>query len=122
MSELTKIYKTSHADIAIIYLEGEIDIHTAPQFERLVQSEMDAGHYRIIVGCEKLNYISSAGLGVFMCFIEEARDNGGDIKIFGMPSSLKDIIVTIGLTKIFDIVDDLPTAIACFTTSPTGKG
>ena len=121
MPNPTKIYKQEQQDITVIYLEGEVDLKTAPQFEKLVQAEIDAGRYRIIVSCEKLSYISSAGLGVFMSFIEEVRENGGDIKIYGMPSNLRNIIVTMGFTKIFDMVDDLTTAISRFTTSATEK-
>ncbi|MEP7340332.1 MAG: STAS domain-containing protein, partial [Acidobacteriota bacterium] len=70
--------------LSIVTLEGFVDAHTAPQFENTIQSEIAAGRNRIIVNCEKLSYISSAGLGVFMSFIEEIREIGGDIKICGL--------------------------------------
>jgi anti-sigma B factor antagonist len=70
--------------LSIITLEGFVDAHTAPQFESAVQTEIEAGRTRIIVDCARLNYISSAGLGVFMSFIEEVRELGGDIKICGL--------------------------------------
>jgi anti-sigma B factor antagonist len=38
----------------------------------------------IIVNFKDLDYISSAGLGVFMVFIEEIRSGGGDIKLVEM--------------------------------------
>ena len=65
----------------VIRLAGYVDAYTAPDFEAAVQAEVSSGRKRLIVDCEKLSYISSAGLGVFMSFIEEVREAGGDIKI-----------------------------------------
>src|SRR6185369_16264146 len=56
--------------LSIISIEGFVDAHTAPQFEDAIQKSVEAGRIRIVVNCEKLSYISSAGLGVFMSFIE----------------------------------------------------
>lgn len=103
--------QTSQQDgLSIITLEGFVDAHTAPQFESAVQTEMDAGRTKIIVDCTKLNYISSAGLGVFMSFIEELREIGGDIKICGLVPKVKHTFDILGFQDIFDMVDDLPAA------------
>ncbi len=44
-------------DVSVITLEGFVDAHTAPQFENAIQQAVDAGRIRIVVNCEKLNYI-----------------------------------------------------------------
>lgn len=92
--------------LVIITLEGFVDAHTAPQFESAVQSEIDAGHIRLIVDCEKLSYISSAGLGVFMSFVEEVRDRGGDIKICGLVPKVKHTFEILGFQDIFEMLED----------------
>lgn len=99
---------------SIITLEGFVDAHTAPQFENAVQAELDAGRTRIIVNCEKLNYISSAGLGVFMSFIEEVRERGGDIMICGLIPKVKHTFDILGFQDIFEMPDDQATAVASF--------
>lgn len=103
--------------ISIITLEGFVDAHTAPQFENAVQAEIDAGRHRIIVNCEKLNYISSAGLGVFMSFIEELRERDGDLKICGLVPKVKHTFEILGFQDIFEMLDDQPTAMRHFTAS-----
>ncbi|MCI0387175.1 MAG: STAS domain-containing protein [Acidobacteria bacterium] len=100
--------------LSIITLEGFVDAHTAPQFENAIQSEVDAGHHRIIVNCEKLNYISSAGLGVFMSFIEEIREHGGDIKICGLVPKVRHTFEILGFQDLFEMLDDQPTAVQRF--------
>jgi anti-sigma B factor antagonist len=110
--------KTTIEDrLSIITIEGFVDAHTAPQFENAIQSEIDAGRHFIIVNCEKLNYISSAGLGVFMSFIEEVRERGGDIKICGLTPKVKHTFEILGFQDLFEMLDDQPAAVARFTAS-----
>ena len=110
--------QTSEKDgLSIITLEGFVDAHTAPQFENAIQSEIEAGRNRVIVNCEKLNYISSAGLGVFMSFIEEVREIGGDIKICGLTPKVKHTFEILGFQDIFEMLDDQPTAVQRFNAS-----
>ena len=100
--------------VAVLSLEGFLDAHTAPQFEEAIQKEINAGHRRIVIHCEKLTYISSAGLGVFMSFIEELREAGGDIKISGVIPKVLQVFEILGFQSLFDIVDTVPEAVARF--------
>lgn len=102
-------------NVAIISLEGAVDAHTAPQFEQAVQAAVDEGKNHIVVDCSKLTYISSAGLGVFMSFVEEVRDEGGDIKICGLSEKAKQPFEILGFESLFDFCDDAETAKAGFS-------
>ena len=96
---------------AIISLEGAVDAHTAPKFEEAVQSVIDAGQHKIVVDCQKLTYISSAGLGVFMGFIEEVREvDGGDIKICGLSEKVKQPFEILGFETLYDFCPDVESA------------
>jgi len=106
--------------VSIIMIEGFVDAHTAPEFENAIQAEINAGRHFIIVNCEKLNYISSAGLGVFMSFIEEIRERGGDIKICGLVPKVKHTFEILGFQEIFDMLDDQSSAIRRFGAAGLG--
>lgn len=95
-------------------LEGYLDAHTAPQFERAIETEFSAGHLRLIADCARLDYISSAGLGVFMSFIEDIRAAGGDIKLCSIVPKVYQVFDVLGFPELFDIVDSVPTALARF--------
>jgi anti-sigma B factor antagonist len=101
--------------VSVVSLDGFLDAHTAPQFEEAIQSEINAGRRQIVVSCEKLTYISSAGLGVFMSFIEELREAGGDIKICSVAPKVLQVFEILGFQSLFDIVDNVPQAIAKFS-------
>ena len=115
------ISTTQNNGIAIINLDGFVDAHTAPHFETAIQTQLDAGHVRIVVDCSKLNYISSAGLGVFMSFIEEVRDQNGDIKISGLVPKVRHTFEILGFHDLFEMDADLPTALASFSAAHSAK-
>jgi anti-sigma B factor antagonist len=112
------IARSTQDGISILALEGYLDAHTAPQFEKAVQEEFEAGRIRLIVDCTKLTYISSAGLGVFMIFVEEIRDAGGDIKICGLAPKVYQVFEILGFPALFDIVEDIPTAVKKYEEAP----
>jgi len=116
------VTKVEQDDLSIIRIDGYLDAHTAPQFEQVVQSEIDASRFRIIVDCAKLAYISSAGLGVFMSFIEEVREGGGDIKICSLTPKVKSVFEILGFSDLYDICDDVADAVQRFATSPVKEG
>jgi anti-sigma B factor antagonist len=115
------ISTTHHNNIAIISLDGFVDAHTAPQFENAMQTELDAGNVRIVVDCSKLNYISSAGLGVFMSFIEEVREVNGDIKISGLAPKVRHTFEILGFHDLFEMLEDLNSALASFSVAHSAK-
>jgi len=104
-------------DIHILHISGYLDAHTVPRFEEAIQKLVKAQHYKIIVNMEKLDYISSAGLGVFMGFIEEIRENGGDIKLCRLSAKVFRVFDLLGFPTLFDIVDSQQEAVERFGTS-----
>jgi anti-sigma B factor antagonist len=112
------IHKSAEQGLSVLALEGYLDAHTAPEFEKVVQAEFEAGRVRLVVECSRLTYISSAGLGVFMSFIEEIRAAGGDIKICGLAPKIFQVFDILGFSALFDIVPDLPAAVRRYQEAP----
>lgn len=84
----------------------------------MIEDELSGGRHRLIVDCEKLTYISSAGLGVFMGYIEEIREQEGDIKICGPTPKVRQVFELLGFDSLFHIVDDVAAAKQKFAESP----
>ena len=92
-------------DISILYLKGYLDAHTAPEFENALQSLVDEERIRIVVNLSELSYISSAGLGVFMGFIEDIRNKGGDIKLAEPSEKVFRVFDLLGFPVLYQIFD-----------------
>ena len=114
MSTNFQIERSELGGAVVLALDGFLDAHTAPQFENAISSEVEAGHLHLVADCRKLSYISSAGLGVFMSFIEEIREKGGDIKLSGIEPKVYQVFEVLGFHELFDIVDTVEAAVALF--------
>ncbi len=109
-----EITTSQQGDIHILHISGYLDAHTVPRFEEAIQDLVKKQHYKIIVNMEKLDYISSAGLGVFMGFIEEIREHGGDIKLCRLSDKVFRVFDLLGFPTLFDIVADQEEAVQRF--------
>jgi anti-sigma B factor antagonist len=104
--------------VCVLDLTGELDAHTAGEFEAALQKCLDEGHTRLIVSGRELHYISSAGLGVFMEFVEPVREAGGDIKIAALQPRVFNVFDLLGFPLLFDIVESEEAAAARFSEAP----
>ncbi len=101
-------------DISVLYISGFLDAHTAPELEEAIQKLIDGQRYKLLINFKDLSYISSAGLGVFMGFIEQIRDQGGDIKMSNMTPKIYRVFDLLGFPTLYDIVEDETLAVLKF--------
>jgi len=104
-------------EISILNLSGFLDAHTTPVFEDELHGLLRAKRFKIIVNLKKLDYISSAGLGVFMGFIEEIREQGGDIKLSNLSLKVFKVFDLLGFPALYQIFDEESQAIEKFNTA-----
>lgn len=104
-------------NVEILEISGELDAHTASKLEDSLKSLIDKNRHNIIVNCHDLDYIASAGLGVFMAYIEDVRGLGGDIKLTNMNEKVFNVFDLLGFPTLYDILDDEREAITQFQNS-----
>ncbi len=109
-----QISNRKNGDIVILDISGELDAHTAPSLEEAITGLIGQNEHRIIVNCTSLEYISSAGLGVFMAYIEDVRELGGDIKLAEMKPSVYNVFDLLGFPTLYDILEKETEAVAKF--------
>ncbi len=101
-----EVVREDRTEVSILRLRGFLDAHTAPQFEKAIQELLSEDKFQIIVSMADLNYISSAGLGVFMGFIEEIREKEGDIKLSNMSDKVFKVFDLLGFPALYQIYKD----------------
>jgi len=107
----------SSGTVQILDLQGELDAHTAAELEAAIQKCQKDNQVHILVNGANLMYISSAGLGVFMAYIEEVRESGGDIKIAALRPKVYNVFDLLGFPMLFDIVETEAGAVEKFSSS-----
>ncbi|MEQ9104212.1 MAG: STAS domain-containing protein [Rhodothermales bacterium] len=103
--------------VRILDLHGELDAHTAAELETAIQKCQSEQAVNILVNGQNLVYISSAGLGVFMAFIEEVRECGGDIKIAALQPKVYNVFDLLGFPMLFDIMETEDEAVSKFSSA-----
>jgi len=99
------IERIDQEEISILNASGFLDLHTVPKFEEEIDKLIKEKRYKIIVNLKNLDYISSAGLGVFMGFIEEIREQDGDIKLCNLSERVFKVFDLLGFPALFEIFD-----------------
>ena len=110
-------FKVHHRDgdgFSVIELKGYLDAHTAPDLETKFQELLGDRKFNIVVNCRDLTYISSAGLGVFMAYIEDVRKNKGDIKLTNMSPKVYNVFDLLGFPILYEIYKDETEAVNKF--------
>ncbi len=109
-----EIKKRSKSGIVVLDIFGELDAHTAPGLEKEFQKLIEDKSVNIVVNGSGLEYISSAGLGVFMAYIEDIRSQNGDIKIAGLRPKVFNVFDLLGFPTLYDIIETEDDAIGRF--------
>ena len=87
----------------IIAIVGEIDASSSIELDLAIAKSVGEGYKKILVDCHALEYISSAGLGVFMSYIEELRDKNISFVLFGMKERVLNTFRILGLADLLNI-------------------
>ncbi len=114
MNEFKVLTKDS-GNAVVMELQGFLDAHTAPELEKMFSELIGKGKYNIVVNFNLLNYISSAGLGVFMAYIDEVRSNNGDIKLANMQQKVFNVFDLLGFPFLYEIYKDQNEALKKFS-------
>lgn len=88
----------------IIVPIGEIDASSSIELDLTIAKSVGEGFTRILVDCSALDYISSAGLGVFMSYIEEFNDKDIKMALYGMNEKVINTFEILGLSELLTIV------------------
>jgi anti-sigma B factor antagonist len=101
--------------ITLVELSGQLDAHTAPDFEHFLEERVGTEKKtKLILDFCNLEYISSAGLGVLMGLIEEVRSQGGDMKLIRVPDKIYHVLDLLGFPIVFEVLPKLKDALDAF--------
>jgi anti-anti-sigma factor len=104
--------------VQIIELSTRVDVASSPVLEALCHELLESGHFKIICDFSGNEYVSSAGLRVFLSTLKRARKAGGDVVLCCLKPGILEIFDMTGFTSLFKIVDSLDAALALFQPTP----
>ena len=78
-------------EVVKIRVDGVLDTLTSPELEKVMNSLVAQKRYKIIIDLGGVDYISSAGWGIFISHLKEIRENRGDLKLTRMLPQVSEI-------------------------------
>jgi anti-sigma B factor antagonist len=91
--------------VNLLTVRGFLDAHTFEELEKTINELFEAGSYKLVVDISGLDYISSAGAGVFIGAIGTAQENDGNIILMKPGPNVKEVFDLLGLSQIFTFKD-----------------
>lgn len=104
-------------DALVIYLEGKFDLQLAIEVESKINEILDRGEIYLVFDLEKVKYISSSGLRIFIATMRRLKASNGEMKISHMTPQIRKFFEVVGLIDLLSIYDTPEAAAADFSTS-----
>ena len=98
-------------DVVVFKISGRLDSNTSQEFDRRIFEAIDQGSRRLVVDCEKLDYITSAGLRVLNKTAKRLRKENGGIVLCAMVDYVREVFEIAGFDTFLPIVDTLDNAV-----------
>lgn len=96
-------------DISVIKVGGYIDTTTSAELENALETLLKNGTINIIIDLGNVDYISSAGWGIFISEIKGIRERGGDLKLVRMIPDVYEVFELLEfhyILKAFDTIEE----------------
>ncbi|MBE6262183.1 MAG: STAS domain-containing protein [Prevotella sp.] len=88
----------------VAILEGSLDTAAARETEEIMSPLNDVEGKDIIIDCTGLEYISSAGLRIFLGILQSAEDKGEHVYIRNINDNVRYIFDITGFSNIFEFI------------------
>jgi len=91
----------------VLRIEGRVDSSNAGEFEQALLGSINAGERRLVLDLGALDYVSSAGLRVFLMAAKRLGPVQGRMALFGLQPNVREVFEISGFTTILTVRDDL---------------
>jgi anti-anti-sigma factor len=101
-------------EVSEVRVDGVIDTLTASELEQVIDSLLRRGRFKIVIDLAGVDYISSAGWGIFISHIKDVRANEGDIKLANMVPDVNEIFELLEFDKVLHVYTSVSEAVETF--------
>jgi anti-sigma B factor antagonist len=95
----------------IVGFSGRLDANTSQELQDKLIKIVDNGENALVINCTQLEYVSSAGLRVFLTVLKKLTSINGKLALFGCKDSIKQIFDISGFTSLFQLFESKDEAV-----------
>ena len=109
---------TNDQGVSVLKVSGYLDTTTAAELESALAGLLGKDLFKIVVDLSGVNYISSAGWGIFISEIKDIRNRGGDLKLSGMVGDVHEVFQLLEFHSILESYPSVSEAVTAFGQIP----
>lgn len=95
----------------VVEVEGFVDASNTGRLEESLDEEIGRGTSHVVVDLTEVDYVSSAGWGVFISSARRLRDRGGDLCLVGMQKEVAEVFELLEFHTILSAFSSLEDAL-----------
>lgn len=93
---------TENNGAMLAVLDGRLDTAASAQFSKDMEPLVENADKHIVLDCEKLEFISSSGLRLFLSLRKATIAKGGDVTIKNVSADVKQVFAITGFSSLFN--------------------
>jgi anti-anti-sigma factor len=105
-----EIIVTNESDIFIFSIQGRLDAVSVPELEERLNRWFEQSETKLIFDLDRLDYISSAGLRVFLTTAKKMKARGGKLCMARLRENVKNVFTISGFIALIPAFDTLGAA------------
>lgn len=93
---------------------GPIDSITASEFQSVLESGIDPEEHALILDCEQISFISSAGIRIFLIFAREFKASGKQFGVCALSDPIRKVMALGRFDQLVAVYDSQKQALNAF--------
>ncbi len=96
--------------VAVLKLEGKLNMVSAPHLRQEVHSAVAAGNSKVVIDLSAVDFIDSSGLGALINGLKSTRQAGGDLRIAGPTEQVRLVLELTNMDRVLNAYETAETA------------
>ncbi len=107
-----EIQEESRGSLVVVAPSGRVDGFTSPELESRISGIIERGDHNVLLDCENMEYISSAGLRVILTSAKKCQKEGGKLTVCSLQPSCKSVMEVSGFLNMLEYHETRDAALA----------
>lgn len=105
-----EITESKKGAFVVLAVKGSLDVVTSPELEKRLVALLEAGTRELVFDLSHLDYVSSAGLRVFMLALKRLQKDG-KLRFCGLNKTVRQVFDIAGMSLRTTLCDTLDQAV-----------
>lgn len=107
-----EVRESSESEVLVLELVGRLDSKTSQELEKSVAKHLGAGQRRFVLDLGAMEYVSSAGLRIFLMLGKKVAGGTGSLVLCSLNAQVKEVFEIAGFTRLFKLAATRAEALA----------